>query len=143
MKLDRFWDKVNKTDGCWLWTASRRGRMGYGTIRWSGRQQLTHRISWKIHNGEIPDEMNVLHTCNNPICVNPDHLYIGTQVDNMIDMVRSKRSNHNAVLLPRQVMEIRRLYAEGLLNQYELADNYGVTQGMISKIINRRSWSYV
>ena len=92
----RFWAKVAKTDdGCWNWTASKRYK-GYGAFcyyRDDGTlvQGRAHRYSWEIHNGDIPDGMFVLHSCDNPACVNPDHLFLGTNQDNVDDMMRKGR----------------------------------------------------
>jgi len=93
----RFWAKVAKTeDGCWNWTASKRHK-GYGAFcyyRDDGTlvQGRAHRYSWEIHNGDIPDGMFVLHSCDNPACVNPDHLFLGTNQDNVDDMMRKGRN---------------------------------------------------
>ena len=92
----RFWAKVAKTeDGCWNWIASKRHK-GYGAFcyhREDGTlvQGRAHRYSWEIHNGDIPDGMFVLHSCDNPACVNPDHLFLGTNQDNVDDMMRKGR----------------------------------------------------
>jgi len=87
----RFWPKVNKTQECWLWIGYRDAR-GYGRIMRQGKVCGTHRVSWEIHNGQIPEGMGVLHSCDNPPCVNPQHLFIGTQKDNMRDCTRKGRA---------------------------------------------------
>lgn len=83
-----FWAKVIKTDSCWGWTAS---GQRYGKLRVSGVYVNAHRFSWELHNGPIPEGMFVLHHCDNPPCTNPEHLYLGTNSDNMVDMVRRGR----------------------------------------------------
>jgi len=91
----RFWAKVQRTEECWLWTGSC-GRNGYGHIGRAGHEggwELAHRLSWVLHNGEIPAESHVLHRCDNPPCVRPDHLFLGTHKDNMRDMVAKGRSH--------------------------------------------------
>lgn len=91
----RFWRKVTKTSGCWEWSASRNAH-GYGQIaapRPLKRPLLAHRVSWEIHNGPIPIGLLVLHRCDNPHCVRPDHLFVGDQKLNMQDMVSKKREN--------------------------------------------------
>lgn len=112
----RFWAKVNKTDGCWLWTgATHRQGTGktHGVFSWSGKQSTAHRFSWELHFGPIPEGLNVLHNCPNgdePHCVNPAHLWLGTLADNNRDMFAKGRGAvgerhgshlHGADYLPR------------------------------------------
>lgn len=90
----RLWARVVKspeTDGCWVWMGAVCGK-GYGVIGVEKqRMEMTHRVSWRIHRGEIPDGMDVLHTCDNPPCMRPDHLFLGTQLDNMRDASKKGR----------------------------------------------------
>lgn len=92
---DRFWEKVQKTDSCWLWTGSKQGRMGYGYLHIGGKKDRkpsrAHRLSWVIHNGPIPDGLYVLHKCDVPACVNPDHLFLGDHKANMQDCASKGR----------------------------------------------------
>lgn len=86
----RFWEKVRKdASGCWLWTASATGTgFKYGQVMWRGRYatpQKAHRVAWELTNGHIPDNLQVLHRCDVPLCVNPNHLFLGTQKDNLAD----------------------------------------------------------
>ena len=85
-----FWNKVTKTDTCWIWTAGRT-RAGYGLFSFKGKSMLANRFCWMIHNGEIPKDMCILHTCDNPRCVNINHLFLGTKMDNYNDMVNKRR----------------------------------------------------
>ena len=87
----RFWDKVTMGDGCWEWTGTRHS-WGYGLL--GGRRKVhlrAHRVSWEIHFGPIPAGLYILHHCDNPRCVRPDHLFLGTHRDNMADMVKKGR----------------------------------------------------
>ena len=85
----RFWTKVNKTDACWMWTGPNDGRYGQIALREQGRLRyiMAHRFSWQLHFGPIPTGLNVCHACDTPLCVNPSHLWLGTQRANMVDAV--------------------------------------------------------
>lgn len=84
--IERFWRHVERSAGCWLWTAGCQSN-GYGTFQVAvGDRRLAHRYSWSVHHGEIPAGLNVLHRCDTPACVRPDHLFLGTQKDNVADM---------------------------------------------------------
>ena len=87
--MKRFWDKVEKTDGCWNWKANKAN--GYGHFSLYGKKIKAHRYSWIMKYGEIPAGMLICHHCDNKACVNPDHLFIGTQSDNLKDCVRKGR----------------------------------------------------
>jgi hypothetical protein len=136
---DRFWEKVEKTDGCWLWTASLNGG-GYGTINAGGRGRplLAPRVSWELHNGPILDGLFVCHHCDNRRCVRPDHLFLGSAIDNMQDMKRKGRHVGNRKITRQQVAEIRRLYAAGGISQEKLGERFGITQGAVWLIVNNK-----
>lgn len=87
--LSRFWEKVNKTKGCWYWLG-KPSRNGYGNFKLNYKQWIAHRLSWFIHYGD-PGEKFVCHKCDNPLCVRPDHLFLGTHQDNMDDMYAKGR----------------------------------------------------
>ncbi len=91
MTPDLFWRKVDKSGECWLWTGSKVG-IGYGKTHYEGKYWRAHRLSWKFTFGEIPDGLCVLHKCDNPACVRPDHLFLGTFDDNNKDMAKKGRS---------------------------------------------------
>lgn len=144
----RFWSKVAKSNGCWTWTGNACPK-GYGKIRRGPRGSgtvLAHRLSWEMHNGPISDGLWVLHLCDNPSCVRPDHLFLGDALANNLDCLRKDRGNrrggerhHFAKLTASQVETIRRRLAEGALG-VELAREYRVHERTVSQIRNGRSW---
>ena len=89
--IERFFSRINKTSTCWLWTGTRTKSGGYGILSIDGKYARTHRISFEIHKGKIPAGMHVCHKCDNPPCVNPEHLFLGSHLDNMKDMGRKGR----------------------------------------------------
>lgn len=91
---ERFWGAIEKTDSCWLWEAGK-GSDGYGQFEVNGKKVKVHRYSYEIHKGEIPEGIDVLHTCDVRPCVNPDHLWLGTDADNNRDMREKGRAVDN------------------------------------------------
>lgn len=151
--LDRFWSKVDQ-DGpipehkpelgpCWMWTASKQPT-GYGQFAGEGRTTVfAHRQSWILAYGPIPDGLWVLHQCDNRACVRPDHLFLGTNADNVADMVAKGRhpegaASSSAKLSEDDVREIRRSYVPG--SAPLLAARFGVSAGTISDVTRGRSW---
>lgn len=137
---ERFWGKVDISshDGCWLWTAHC-NKGGYGKI--DGK--IASRVSWELTNGAIPEGLDVCHHCDNPKCVNPTHLFLGTASDNLKDSVLKGRLDHhgekngNAKLNYKLVKEIR----ETNLPQRTLARIFGVSKGTIYYIQNNLTWN--
>lgn len=121
---DRFWEKVQRTeDGCWPWTGATYP-FGYGAIgRGHMRVEAAHRVSWELHHGPIPAGLKVLHRCDNPPCVNPEHLFLGTQADNMRDKQLKGRARKR--LTTAQVVDILARHTE---SHAALAREYGVTR---------------
>jgi hypothetical protein len=138
--VDTFWPRVDKGEGCWLWTGGVEGG-GYGSIKKKGHH-LAHRFSWELHYGEIPDGLYVCHKCDNPPCVRPDHLFLGTHQDNMRDMAekgRRRSGRGNTKLTKQQVAAIRSRYSPGAVTYEQLGAEYGVSSGAINHIIHNRT----
>lgn len=144
---ERFWSKVKITETCWLWIGCL-NECGYGSISTSsGRTMLANRASWLINRGDIPAGMKVLHTCDNPPCVNPDHLFIGTQADNIEDMVTKGRGAKGEVsgshkLTEVQVLELRADRDSGMIIK-QLRLKYNTSHANACAIIHRRTWTHI
>jgi len=137
---DRLWSRVERGPGCWVWTGCR-SKWGYGQIGSKGRMARTHRVSWELtRNRPVPEGLHVLHRCDNPPCVRPSHLYVGTDLDNARDRVARGRSWTK--LTKADVVEIRERAASGEF-QTSLALEFGVTQPVISHIVHRKNWKHV
>lgn len=148
MAEQRFWEKVSIESDCWRWLASTQKKdRGYGQfIECAGRhehggERLAHRFSWKLHFGPIPSGMNVLHKCDNTICVNPEHLFLGTALDNTQDMIRKNRRvrKQKEKLDFAKAEEIRKLSSIGK-TQREIAKIFLVSPGAIQAVVENRTW---
>jgi hypothetical protein len=150
-----FWDKVKpNSNGCWLWAAGRSGG-GYGHYKMKGGVQSdTHRLTAPDAKGAIPEGLYVLHTCDVKLCVNPDHLYYGTQKQNIADMYargREKKGNAGlfgenhgcSILTDARVIEIRKKYDTGAYTQLQLACEYGVSRTTVGQVVRREQWTHV
>jgi hypothetical protein len=162
---ERFWKKVDKngpahgTGGqCWRWLGTRDGK-GYGQLYVKGRMIRAHRFSYFLHNN-TPSDSCVLHRCDNANCVNPEHLFLGSQADNMADMKAKGRArggtsseqapkgeqNYMAILNQQQVIEIRRRYRRWSYhgsNARQLGQEFGVSRTAIVDVVSRRNWRHV
>ena len=150
---ERLWRHVDKAGDCWIWTGKSVNQKGYGQIQIGGRetkQKLVHRLSYEIHYGEIPEGMVVMHSCDNPSCVNPDHLSVGTQSQNILDaFARGRKTaspphkqgeSHGASKLKEgDVLTIR----SSKTSNQNLALFYGVSNSAIERIRNRKTWRHI
>ncbi len=154
-RFDKRW-MPEPYSGCWLWIAGRT-TAGYGTLR-IGKTKYAHRLSWEIHHGSIPKGISVLHKCDTPACVNPDHLFLGTGKDNMADCVKKGRHRPSfcrgeasgvSKLRSEDVIEIRKLYRKGRppykseFSLGALAKRFGVCVSTIHWIVTRGTWEHL
>lgn len=142
---ERFWKKVDKRGpgGCWNWEASQVGK-GYGGFFFREKGQRAHRVSWILAFGEIPDGLKVLHHCDNRLCVNPRHLFLGTDADNARDRTEKGRTPHGenhyrSILTADAVREIRQSRA----TKANLATRYGVSADAIARVQRRFNWKHL
>lgn len=144
-----FWARVRKSegDGCWEWNGAAY-RNGYGKLWWMGVFWMAHRLSYAIAFSN-PGDMQVCHRCDNRKCVRPDHLFLGTARDNVMDMVRKGRNRPtrgercgNAKLTTQDVLTIRSAVERGATHK-EVAAKYGVSAKQISVIVSRKQWAHV
>lgn len=151
---ERFWKKVdrNGSTGCWLWTAST--SHGYGAFGMSRPRRIVraHRVSWELAHGPIPSGMSVLHSCDVRNCVNPKHLWLGTQADNLRDaaakgrlppppLLRGERSR-TAKLTAANVREIRERYANGEARN-QIASAFNIVPNHVWVVATRRAWKWL
>lgn len=147
---DRFWPRVQKGDGCWKWLGNTDSR-GYGVVKvpegaegFSGKFTKAHRVAFYLANGYIDKDLSVCHKCDNPACVNPSHLFLGTHSDNMQDMfakgrnVRGERCPH-AKLTADDVREIR----SSTLPGYVLAEKYGISANYLTQVRLGHAWEWL
>lgn len=142
---DRFWERVNQGDGCWEWNSTRIPR-GYGYFHWGSKARYAHRTAWELTYGKIPNGMFVCHHCDNPPCVRPDHLFLGTQSDNMRDCKEKGRGkypraeqNGLARLTFAEAEEVRREVHEGI-PQAQIARRLQVHPSCVWNIVHGRTY---
>jgi hypothetical protein len=151
--LERFNAKYknNKNTGCWEWSAALDGK-GYGVLRDGAKLIRAHRASYQLHIGEIPKEMCVCHKCDNPLCCNPEHLFLGNAQDNINDKVAKGRAkggsnkgiaNSKAKLSEPQVLFIRWLCNFGMMPQREIGEVFGVGIDAVQRIHQRITWGHI
>lgn len=150
--IEKFWNKVDVggANDCWMWRGTRSG--DYGLFHIPGANIGAHRVSWEIAKGSVPDGMHVCHNCpggDNPYCVNPAHLFVGTRSDNMRDMLAKGRGNYiagsrnkAAKLTEADVPIVRELYESGF-SQRKIAAIYKVAQTTIGDVTSGKGWRHV
>ena len=152
--MERFWSKTkrNPKTGCLDWTAAIHTE-GYGSFKLDGKRQLAHRVAWMFAHGPAPAELCVCHTCDNRLCVNPDHLFLGTKADNTADAIAKGR--HSTTVNPLRgehqptaklnevaVRVIRYMAAKGVTAS-KLARVHGVGRTTIRRVVARQTWRHV
>jgi hypothetical protein len=145
---ERFWKYVDIdiTTGCFNWIGYK-NKCGYGSFGYNKKIKLANRVSWQIHYGYKPEDICVLHKCDNPGCVNPDHLWLGTHQENMDDRDnkgrqydRNGEKNGRAKLTIEDVVTIRSLYNNTNTSERKLAKEFNVNSGTIHNILNNKTW---
>lgn len=140
---------IKQPNGCWIWTAGKTSR-GYGMMNYQNKKQYAHRLSYQYSKGPITNGLHVCHSCDNPSCINPDHLWLGTNYDNILDKMKKGRAktarrlgsqNHYAKLDEQQVKEIKSLL--GKISHSKLAKQYNVSKSTINAISAKRNWSHI
>ncbi len=144
--LERFLIKVDRSGDCWIWMG-RQDTDGYGITHAWGNQWRAHRLAYHLYHGEVPDGMHVCHSCDNRACVNPAHLFAGTNQDNTADrnrkgrQAKGERTNHNK-LTPDQVRELRQRYEQGEV-VHHLARAFGIADSSAWAIVRREHWKHI
>lgn len=141
MELEkRFWSYVDKSSDCWVWTGYCHHRDGYGHFSVKSKHVRSHRMSYELAYGPIPNGLGVLHTCDNPPCVRPDHLFLGDQRVNLQDCARKNRLGFPAYKLTED--KVRAIRKDPRI-QIEIAKEYNIAQHTVSMVKLRRIWKHV
>jgi hypothetical protein len=146
---ERFMAKIRVDErGCWLWVGNKH-LTGYGAVKIDRKQRLAHRVSWQLHRGEIPPKHYICHHCDVPACVNPDHLFVGTQADNMADCARKGRATKNIGRTGARCWNaklsddtVRAILADTRTHGL-IAKDFGVTRTVIQRVKARQQWKHV
>lgn len=153
-RLLQYSDRSGGEDACWVWTGTKR-RKGYGSITINGKSRVVSRVAYEFYHGSIPEGMFVCHTCDNPPCINPKHLFLGTPADNMRDRdekghharcaphhVRRGEENYLTKLTSQQVLEIRQLHEQGM-SYSRLVRMFGIGKSTVADICTRKRWQHI
>jgi hypothetical protein len=145
---ERLWEDVDRREEheCWEWQGNRTNK-GYGRFNYLKKTYFTHRVAWELHNGTIPDGMVICHRCDNRSCCNPAHLFLGTQSENVADMIHKDRNargkrNTNAKLVDSDIVAIRQL-ADAGVTVSSIAEQYGIAYQTVRRIVRRSGWKHV
>ena len=138
--LQHFLSKTAAEGDCLVWKRGK-NKTGYGRFTLNGRMVLAHRASFELHYGHLPKDICVLHKCDNRACVKPEHLFLGNQKENLIDM--NKKGRRFSKISAEDAREIRTIYAKGKITQSDIGKAYGICQVAVSDIINRKIWKNV
>jgi hypothetical protein len=162
----RFWSKANLTanpERCWEWNAAK-SKEGYGRFSLNYKEKyMAHRLAFVLHHKKPINKLLVCHTCDNPSCINPSHLFLGTHLDNFKDMKEKGRSckgnrsrnylypekrqkgesNGSSKLKEHQIIEIRNKYDNENMSSKEIANQYGVHETTINNIVKRKKWKHI
>lgn len=146
--IERFWNKIEKTDTCWIWKGTIAS--GYGILSVNRKNFSAHRYSYELHKGTIKKGLYICHSCDNPKCVNPEHLWAGTPLENSYDMIKKGRAkwngapkgalNGNSRLKDQEVREIRNLYLKGGFTHRKLGKKFRVSKTTIGNVVNEILW---
>lgn len=137
----QFWKRVipnEDEDECWGWSGYT--ARGYGSFEADGKKWAAHQVAWDLFNGKSHRPFWVLHRCDNPICCNPKHLFLGTNRDNVIDSIRKGNHGCKGNRIPNALVDqIREDFRIGVLMQIQIAEKYGVSSSQVCKIVNRKT----
>lgn len=145
---DRFLSRVSKTEKCWIWKGGK-DDFGYGSFSLEGRARKAHIASYKLFKGDVPEGLCVLHKCDNPPCVRPEHLFLGTKADNMHDMIQKGREKHSkgidrpmAKLTENDIPTIRKHRNNGL-SYGQIGKLFGVDPKTVWSVCNGKTWTHI